>query len=54
MHHDPLTNLLLKGSETIVVVDAGGGTIDAVTYKCEKRDPLRLSAEVVAPDCKLI
>lgn len=39
--------------ETVVIVDAGGGTVDAVTYKCDNDDPLRLSAEVVAPDSKL-
>ncbi|KAF2707547.1 Hsp70 family protein-like protein [Pleomassaria siparia CBS 279.74] len=34
--------------ETMVIVDAGGGTVDAVTYKCEIDEPLRLSAEVAA------
>lgn len=34
------------------MVDAGGGTIDAVTYKCAHDEPLRLSEEVVAPDSK--
>ncbi|KAF2258275.1 hypothetical protein CC78DRAFT_621938 [Lojkania enalia] len=33
--------------ETIVIVDAGGGTIDAVTYKVARKTPLRLSREVV-------
>ncbi|KAH7385873.1 hypothetical protein BKA66DRAFT_548581 [Pyrenochaeta sp. MPI-SDFR-AT-0127] len=40
-------------NESVVVVDAGGGTVDAVTYKCEIGDPLRLSEEVVAPDSQL-
>ncbi|OAK96902.1 hypothetical protein IQ06DRAFT_351485 [Phaeosphaeriaceae sp. SRC1lsM3a] len=40
-------------NETIVILDAGGGTVDAVTYKCKKSDPLRLSAEVVPPDSAL-
>ncbi|KAF2124677.1 hypothetical protein P153DRAFT_325969 [Dothidotthia symphoricarpi CBS 119687] len=40
-------------NETVVIVDAGGGTVDAVTYKCENSDPLRLSAEVVSPDSRL-
>ncbi|KAF2181387.1 Hsp70 family protein-like protein [Zopfia rhizophila CBS 207.26] len=43
----------LYRDETVVIVDAGGGTVDAVTYKCENDEPLRLSAEVVAPDSKL-
>jgi hypothetical protein len=30
-------------------LDAGGGTVDAVTYKVTKSYPLRLSAEVVPP-----
>ncbi|KAL1602352.1 hypothetical protein SLS60_005768 [Paraconiothyrium brasiliense] len=43
----------LYRDETVVIVDAGGGTIDAVTYKCANDDPLRLSEEVVAPDSEL-
>ena len=42
----------LQINETIVVLDAGGGTVDAVTYKCVYDDPVRLDAEVVAPDSK--
>ncbi|KAH8685484.1 hypothetical protein BGZ60DRAFT_365995 [Tricladium varicosporioides] len=40
-------------NETIVVIDAGGGTIDAVTYKITKSRPLRLSAEIVPSTTKL-
>ena len=36
-------------NETILVLDAGGGTVDAVTYKVTNSYPLRLSAEVVTP-----
>lgn len=43
-----------KAGETVVILDAGGGTVDAVTYSCSHGDPLRLSAEVVAPDCEYI
>jgi hypothetical protein len=32
-----------------VILDAGGGTVDAVTYEVTSSDPLRLSAEVVPP-----
>lgn len=39
-------------NECVVILDAGGGTIDAVTYMCTKEAPLRLSAEVVEPDSK--
>jgi hypothetical protein len=35
-----------------VVIDAGGGTVDAVTYQCTKETPLRLNAEIVEPDSK--
>ncbi|KAH7083967.1 hypothetical protein FB567DRAFT_581428 [Paraphoma chrysanthemicola] len=45
-------NYILPG-ETVVIVDAGGGTVDAVTYKCKTSEPLRLLAEVVAPDSKM-
>lgn len=44
----------LQNNETIVVLDAGGGTVDAVTYKCVNGDPVRLDAEVVAPDSKSV
>jgi hypothetical protein len=43
---------IAQPGETVVVVDAGGGTVDAVTYDCTNVEPLRLSAEVVAPDSK--
>lgn len=45
-----LTNSDAKHNESVVVIDAGGGTVDAVTYKCEMGDPLRLAEEAVAPD----
>jgi hypothetical protein len=35
--------------ETIVIVDAGGGTVDAVTYRVANSLPLRLTEEVVRP-----
>ncbi|KAF2647604.1 hypothetical protein K491DRAFT_614350 [Lophiostoma macrostomum CBS 122681] len=34
--------------EVVVILDAGGGTIDAVTYEVTRSDPLRMDAEVVA------
>jgi hypothetical protein len=39
----------LKENETIIVLDAGGGTVDAVTYEITNSYPLRLSKEVVPP-----
>ncbi|KAM0433418.1 hypothetical protein ACHAPT_004296 [Fusarium lateritium] len=33
--------------DTVVLLDAGGGTVDAVTYQIESQLPLRLSKEVV-------
>ena len=44
--------LILKSwqqNEIILVLDAGGGTVDAVTYQITNSYPLRLSAEVVEP-----
>jgi hypothetical protein len=38
-----------KPGETIVILDAGGGTVDAVTYQVTHSYPLRLSAEIVPP-----
>lgn len=38
--------------ETIVIVDAGGGTVDAVTYRVTNSLPLRLTEEVVRPSSK--
>jgi hypothetical protein len=48
------TNLSIQRGETVVIVDAGGGTVDAVTYKCDNDEPLRLSSEVVTPDSEYI
>ena len=33
-----------------MILDAGGGTVDAVTYRCVNSDPVRLAEEVIAPD----
>jgi len=41
-------------NETILVLDAGGGTIDAVTYKVTNSYPLRLDDEVVEPGSRYI
>lgn len=38
--------------EIIVVLDAGGGTIDAATYQIANSYPLRLSEEVVQSDSR--
>ena len=39
--------------ETIVILDAGGGTVDGVTYEVSNSRPLRMSAEVVPPKSAL-
>jgi hypothetical protein len=41
-------------NETILVLDAGGGTVDAATYKVTNSYPLRLSDEVVLPGSRYI
>ncbi|KAG5656912.1 hypothetical protein KAF25_011081 [Fusarium avenaceum] len=42
-------SLRIKHGDTFVLLDAGGGTVDANTYQVSKEDPLRLTNEVVAP-----
>jgi hypothetical protein len=37
----------LQPKETFVLIDAGGGTVDAITYTVDKSYPLRLKAEGV-------
>ncbi|KAL1794641.1 hypothetical protein ACET3X_006457 [Alternaria dauci] len=43
----------LYSNETVVILDAGGGTVDAVTYRCVNGDPVRLAEEVIPPDNRL-
>ncbi|RSL69654.1 hypothetical protein CEP54_002134 [Fusarium duplospermum] len=40
-------NYGFRRGDTVVLLDAGGGTVDAATYKIENQLPLRLSKEVV-------
>jgi hypothetical protein len=49
-----VANKIMQTNETVVVLDAGGGTVDAVTYKCVNSNPLRLGEEVVAPCSKSV
>ncbi|XXG98242.1 peptide transporter ptr2 [Hypoxylon texense] len=39
----------IQAGETFVLLDAGGGTVDANTYTISQTQPLRLSDEVVEP-----
>lgn len=41
------TTAVLQPKETFVLIDAGGGTVDAITYTVDKTYPLRLKAEGV-------
>jgi hypothetical protein len=36
----------------VVIVDAGGGTIDVSTYKRVEKESKRTIAEIAAPQCK--
>ncbi|KAJ4299563.1 hypothetical protein N0V90_004809 [Kalmusia sp. IMI 367209] len=40
-------------NEVVLILDAGGGTVDAVTYGVTNEEPLRMDAEVVPPDSEL-
>ncbi|OCL14979.1 hypothetical protein AOQ84DRAFT_307992 [Glonium stellatum] len=42
-------NYEIKPGDTFVILDAGGGTIDATTYTVDKTEPLRLIREAVNP-----
>lgn len=48
---DSLTNLALQPGATIVVADAGGGTIDVTSFRITSLKPLRLE-EAAAAECK--
>ncbi|KAF9887626.1 hypothetical protein FE257_009719 [Aspergillus nanangensis] len=39
----------IKAGESFVLLDAGGGTVDAITYKVASNTPVRLEREAVAP-----
>jgi len=49
MIRDVFADDMSQRNETVVILDAGGGTIDAVTYRCVNGDPVRLAEEVIAP-----
>ena len=40
----------MQVNETFVLLDAGGGTVDAITYTVDKETPLRLKTEEVELD----
>lgn len=43
----------MKG-EGIVIVDAGGGTIDVSTYKRVSQEKKRVFEEIAMPECQFI
>ncbi|MCJ1246533.1 hypothetical protein MMC30_003741 [Trapelia coarctata] len=43
----------VKLGETFVLIDAGGGTVDAITYTVDRHYPLRLKREAVKPGGEL-
>ncbi|EAU31233.1 predicted protein [Aspergillus terreus NIH2624] len=44
-----ITDKFHDAGESFVLLDAGGGTVDAITYKVASNLPLRLEREAVAP-----
>jgi len=40
---------ILQANEAFLILDAGGGTVDATTYMVNSEYPLRLSKELVEP-----
>lgn len=40
----------MQANEAFLILDAGGGTVDATTYMVDSEYPLRLSKELVDPD----
>ena len=49
--YDIIDHLCIKG-EGIVIVDAGGGTIDISTYRRDGQDSKRIFEEIAVPQCK--
>ncbi|KAF5254023.1 hypothetical protein FANTH_1205 [Fusarium anthophilum] len=43
------TSAEIKSGDCFVLLDAGGGTVDANTYRVSREEPLRLETEIVAP-----
>jgi hypothetical protein len=43
----------IRSNDTFVLLDAGGGTVDAITYTVDRIEPLRLKKEVVPEAGKL-
>ncbi|PNP81451.1 hypothetical protein FNYG_05257 [Fusarium nygamai] len=43
------TSAEIKSGDCFVLLDAGGGTVDANTYRVSREVPLRLETEIVAP-----
>jgi hypothetical protein len=42
----------MQNNDTFVLLDAGGGTVDAITYKIDRIEPLRLKQEPVKEEGK--
>jgi hypothetical protein len=45
----PTTDYYCQPNDCFILLDAGGGTVDAITYKVRKVRPLRLEREEVEP-----
>ncbi|KAK0434124.1 hypothetical protein EV421DRAFT_2088138 [Armillaria borealis] len=50
LHHGPSS--LIKDQEAVIIIDAGGGTVDISTYTCvSAKDGTQTFKEVAAPQC---
>ncbi|SCO27216.1 related to hsp70 protein [Fusarium fujikuroi] len=44
------TSIEIKAGECFILLDSGGGIVDASTYQVSMHEPLRLETEIVAPE----
>ena len=50
---EPMEDYFSLQGEGVVIVDAGGGTIDVSTYKRVEKESKRTFAEIAVPQCNV-